>query len=37
MQFHLNGFRTGNPDISEPSENYKASEKEGHFPMRSMS
>ncbi len=24
MQFHLNGFRTGNPEISEPAERYKA-------------
>ncbi len=25
MQFHLNGFRPGNPDILEPSEGYKSS------------
>lgn len=25
MQFHLNGFRTGNPEVSEPSETYKLS------------
>jgi phenol 2-monooxygenase (NADPH) len=25
MQFHLNGFRTGNPEILEPSESYKSS------------
>jgi phenol 2-monooxygenase len=24
MQFHLNGFRTGNPEISDPSDSYKA-------------
>ena len=32
MQFHLNGFRTGNPEISEPSEQYKTSFKPGHLP-----
>ncbi len=26
MQFHLNGFRTGNPDLMEPSEGYESSE-----------
>jgi 2-polyprenyl-6-methoxyphenol hydroxylase-like FAD-dependent oxidoreductase len=28
MQFHLDGFRTGNPDIAEPSEQHKPS---SHF------
>lgn len=32
MQFHLNGFRTGNPDISEPSASYKASSESGSLP-----
>ena len=32
MQFHLNGFRTGNPEISEPSENHVAFEKAGSLP-----
>jgi phenol 2-monooxygenase len=26
MQFHLNGFRTGDPGVAEPSERYSASE-----------
>ena len=32
MQFHLNGFRTGDPEISEPSAHYKASPKSDHLP-----
>jgi phenol 2-monooxygenase (NADPH) len=32
MQFHLNGFRTGNPDISEPSEKYDGSPKSDRLP-----
>jgi phenol 2-monooxygenase len=32
MQFHLNGFRTGDPDILEPSESYKASPRSDALP-----
>ena len=32
MQFHLNGFRTGNPDILEPSESYKSSPRSDALP-----
>src|SRR5215813_4037765 len=32
MQFHLNGFRPGNPEISEPSELYTASFKSDSLP-----
>ena len=32
MQFHLNGFRTGNPEISEPSEIDKTSPQTGVLP-----
>jgi len=32
MQFHLNGFRPGNPEISEPSERYKVSSNSGSLP-----
>ncbi len=32
MQFHLNGFRTGNPEVSEPSEQSKASSNSGSLP-----
>src|SRR5262252_8236860 len=32
MQFHLNGFRPGNPEISEPSERYKMSSNSGGLP-----
>ena len=33
MQFHLNGFRTGNPEISEPSEQSKAFSKSDTLPQ----
>ena len=32
MQFHLNGFRTGDPEISDPSEAYEASAKSDALP-----
>jgi phenol 2-monooxygenase len=32
MQFHLNGFRAGNPEIADPSENYKASPSSDFLP-----
>jgi len=32
MQFHLNGFRTGNPQISEPSEQYNTSSNSDSLP-----
>lgn len=32
MQFHLNGFRTGNPEISEPSEQYNTSSNSDSLP-----
>src|SRR5262249_31266279 len=32
MQFHLNGFRPGNPEISEPSEGCAASFKPDNLP-----
>ena len=32
MQFHLNGFRTGNPDILEPSESYNSSPRSDALP-----
>jgi phenol 2-monooxygenase (NADPH) len=32
MQFHLNGFRTGDPDILEPSESYKSSPRSDALP-----
>ena len=32
MQFHLNGFRTGNPDISEPSAEHHASPQADTLP-----
>ena len=32
MQFHLNGFRTGNPEIAEPSEQYRSSSDVGTLP-----
>ena len=32
MQFHLNGFRAGNPEISEPCEQYKTSFKSDSLP-----
>jgi 2-polyprenyl-6-methoxyphenol hydroxylase-like FAD-dependent oxidoreductase len=32
MQFHLNGFRTGNPEIAEPSGIYKVSPQTGTLP-----
>ena len=32
MQYHMNGFRTGSPDISEPSERFKASSGTGSLP-----
>src|SRR5260370_7897096 len=32
MQFHLNGFRTGNPEISEPSEQCNTSSNSDSLP-----
>src|SRR5262249_9546461 len=32
MQFHLNGFRTGNPEISEPSEKNTPSSTSASLP-----
>jgi phenol 2-monooxygenase (NADPH) len=32
MQFHLNGFRTGNPEISDPSETHKPSPNSAPLP-----
>ena len=34
MQFHLNGFRVGNPEISEPCEQYKTSFKPDSLPNK---
>lgn len=32
MQFHLNGFRPGDPEISEPAEHYDGPESPGSLP-----
>ena len=32
MQYHLNGFRTGDPDIAEPAEGFEALERSGGLP-----
>ncbi len=32
MQFHLNGFRPGDPEISEPAEHYDGPRSSGHLP-----
>ena len=32
MQFHLNGFRAGNPNVLEPSESYKSSPRSDALP-----
>ena len=32
MQFHLNGFRPGDPEISEPAEHYDGRRSSGHLP-----
>ena len=32
MQFHLNGFKPGNPEISEPAERYEASQSSDALP-----
>src|SRR5271170_8513637 len=32
MQFHLNGFKPGNPEVSEPGEPYKASQSSDVLP-----
>ena len=32
MQFHLNGFRTGDPGIAEPSERYRGSPSSDFLP-----
>jgi phenol 2-monooxygenase (NADPH) len=32
MQFHLNGFKPGNPEISEPAERHGASDPSGSLP-----
>ena len=37
MQFHLNGFEPGDPEISDPSERYPASGAQAQFRRRSMS
>jgi phenol 2-monooxygenase len=34
MQFHLNGFRTGNPEISDPSETYAPSPGSAPLPQQ---
>ena len=33
MQFHLNGFEPGDPEISDPSERYPASGAQGSVPL----
>ena len=33
MQFHLNGFRAGNPEIADPSETYKPSANSAPLPQ----
>ena len=32
MQYHMNGFRTGGPELSEPSEQHKASPRTDTVP-----
>ncbi len=32
MQFHLNGYKPGNPEISEPVERHGASDPSGSLP-----
>jgi phenol 2-monooxygenase (NADPH) len=32
MQFHLNGFRPGDPEISEPAEHGGGAQSAGHLP-----
>src|SRR6202521_504378 len=32
MQFHLNGFRPGDPEISEPAEHFDGPRSSGHLP-----
>ena len=32
MQFHLNGFRPGDPEIFEPTEHYDDPQSSGHLP-----
>ncbi len=32
MQFHLNGFRTGDPDVLDPSDGYKSSPRSDALP-----
>src|SRR5580765_1950922 len=32
MQFHLNGFKPGDPEISEPAENFDGRRSSGHLP-----
>ncbi len=32
MQFHLNGFKAGDPEISEPAERYDGPRSSGHLP-----
>jgi phenol 2-monooxygenase (NADPH) len=34
MQFHLNGFRTGNPELSDPSETHKPSPTSAPLPAQ---
>ena len=36
MQFHLNGFEPGDPEISDPDERYPTSEAQVLSLMRSM-
>ena len=32
MQFHLNGFRLGDPEVSDPAETYAASSSSDALP-----
>ncbi|WP_373695902.1 FAD-dependent monooxygenase [Aquibium pacificus] len=34
MQFHLNGFKPGDPEISEPAERYRNSRPSGNLPAQ---
>lgn len=34
MQFHLNGFRAGNPEIADPSQGYTAPSSSGSLPHK---
>ena len=37
MQFHLNGFEPGDPQIADPAERVQPSGADGAVPARSMS